>query len=60
MAYSNRPSRRSDPTIAPSYKDPVTGRVGARRPFQPSSYLETKNKSRETLREVDRARRGGR
>lgn len=47
MAYSNHPSRRPDPSVAPIHKSPTTGRLGVRAAFTPSTHLEAKNKIRE-------------
>lgn len=45
MSYSNRPSRRPDPTVAPITRNPFTGEVGLREPFTPSAYTEAKFKA---------------
>ena len=39
MAYSNRPSKRPDPTVAPVTRD-ARGNIVARAPFTPSVRVE--------------------
>lgn len=42
MSYSNRPSRRADPTVAPVVIDPRTGEMTAREAFSRSPLAEKK------------------
>lgn len=52
--YSNRPSKRPDPTVAPITYDRVTGIYKTRPPFQPSRYLEEREERRQAARERNR------
>lgn len=54
MAYSNRPSRRPDPTVAPSYYDQRTGVHTARAPFTPSPYEQKRREARALARQANR------
>lgn len=55
MSYSNRPSRRPDPTIAPILHDPVTGKLKVRPPFMPSARQEAMNERRQRRIKANKA-----
>jgi hypothetical protein len=57
MSYSNRPSRRADPTVAPVDINPRTGEVTLRTPFSPSPHAEAKFKASAQGRKAERNRK---
>jgi hypothetical protein len=56
MAYSNRPSKWADPTVAPTFVDPVTGKRYVRDPFTQSPYQEAKLKRAAEARKRNRSK----
>jgi len=54
VSYSNRPSKRPDPTVAPLETNPLTGEVTARVPFSPTPYQQAKREAAAKARKLNR------